>query len=198
MTRLWVRQPRKSGSIPGRDKRFISSPRVQTPSEGPNQPPVQWVLGVWRVLSPSVKLRAHLHLVLTSAMCTATPPCLWRPSCHMQGQLTFTTLYCQNKVKISSWHQHEPFNTSQHISDSNQRITYSLQVPVACSCIFFIFWGLQWVGYVYVCRCNTRLENFGRESSHLENDFMAGAGFPTVGPCFLWCWTLKQIMQPKS
>jgi hypothetical protein len=147
VTRLCVGRPTKSGSIPTRGKRFFSSPSVQAPS---GVHPASCSMGTGGS-SPSVKLGAHLCLVLMSIMSTAVPPCLWRPSSHMQGQLIFTVSYCQHKVKISCWHQHRPFSTSQPISeDSNQHTAHSLQIPAVYICTFFKFWGLRWVGYIYV------------------------------------------------
>jgi len=54
--------------------------------------------------------------------------------------------------------------------------------------------GVQRVGYIYGRRYNTCIENFGRESSHLERDFMAGARLPTVGLCnFETNYTAQEI-----
>jgi hypothetical protein len=182
VTRLWVRKPRKNSSIPARGKRFSSSPSVQAPS---GVHPASCSMGTG-CCSPSVKLEYHLCLVLMSILSTTVPPCLWRPSCHMQGQLIFTASYCQHNIKMNWWHQHGPFSTSQHISeDSNQHTAHGMQVPTVCICIFLKFWRLQWVGYIYGRRFNTCIENLGRESSHLERDFMAGARLPTVGLCYL-------------
>jgi hypothetical protein len=117
-----------------RQEIFLFS-KLSTLTLDPTQSPVQGIL--W-ALSLLVKLGTHLHPVLGSGMSGAIPPLPWRLSCHMKGQLIFTALYSQNRIKKIWWHQYGPLQTSQHTSEESvQHKVHSLQVLVVCICIFF-------------------------------------------------------------
>jgi hypothetical protein len=46
VTTLWAGRPINCPSVPGRDKRFLSSLLVSTPALRPTQPPTDWEQGL--------------------------------------------------------------------------------------------------------------------------------------------------------